>query len=101
MIGAIEHLIPTLEQMNALKLLDASLFNEKLDAHKIITSNPVILQLLESESLLPNLVSLDISGWKEVVPKESLLAFIKNHTKLEFLGIEIIIIIFLIYGHYF
>ncbi|XP_076256333.1 protein zyg-11 homolog isoform X1 [Rhynchophorus ferrugineus] len=86
-IGAIEHLIPTLKQMSGLKLLDVSLFNEKLDAHKIIATRPIILQLLNTESLMPNLVSLDISGWKEVVPRESLLTFIKNHPKLEFLGI--------------
>ncbi|KAF7283178.1 hypothetical protein GWI33_001241 [Rhynchophorus ferrugineus] len=84
---AIDHLIPTLKQLNALKLLDVSLTRVKLTIYEFIIRRPIILQLLSTESLIPNLNSLNISGWEEVVSRESLLTFIKNHPKLTFLGI--------------
>ncbi|XP_076256337.1 protein zyg-11 homolog B-like [Rhynchophorus ferrugineus] len=86
-IDAIEHMILTLKHLKALKLLDVSLSRVQLDAQELIVMRPIILQLLNRESLIPNLTSLNISGWKEVVHRESLLTFIKNHPKLTFLGI--------------
>ncbi|KAF7283179.1 hypothetical protein GWI33_001242 [Rhynchophorus ferrugineus] len=87
LIDPIEHLIPTLKQLKALKFLDVSLSKVQLDAQELIITRPIILQLLNSESLIPNLISLNISGWAKVIDKESLLTFIKNHPKLTFLGI--------------
>lgn len=84
--NACEHLISTLEQLTLLKYLDVSLFNEKIDIQRVTLNCPVI-ELLERDGILPNLVSLDISGWKDFVPKDSLLKFIESHRRLEFLGI--------------
>ncbi|XP_030757278.1 protein zyg-11 homolog [Sitophilus oryzae] len=85
LVNAIDTIIETLMQLANLKFFDMSIYNEKLDAHKLDT--PIILQLLEIDGLIPNIVSLDISGWKKHCLMQSLLKFIHNHIKLEFLGI--------------
>lgn len=65
LVNAIDTIIETLMQLANLKFFDMSIYNEKLDAHKLDT--PIILQLLEIDGLIPNIVSLDISGWKKTL----------------------------------
>ncbi|CAH1132300.1 unnamed protein product [Ceutorhynchus assimilis] len=83
MVHATENLIQILEQLQHLKFLDISLFNEKIDKE---SSNIPVMELLERTDILPDLECLDISGWKEFVPKDSLMKFIDSHPKLQFVG---------------
>lgn len=63
--------------------MDISLVNEKLDTFDSNTIN----ELLENCDTLNNLVSLDLSGWREFINKELLVAYIEHHKKLKYLGI--------------
>ncbi|XP_066260786.1 protein zyg-11 homolog B-like [Euwallacea similis] len=90
MVTASEHLITALKQLILLRFLDVSIFNEKLD--KKVSYH--VMDLLDRTDILPNLETLDISGWKELIPKNSLLSFIDSHLKLEFLGLVLTSITF-------
>lgn len=46
-----------------------------------------VKDLLERFETLPELVSLDLSGWREFINKKSLLNYIEYHPKLKYLGI--------------
>lgn len=82
------YLMPTIEQLNLLKHLDVSFFNEKHDSRGYNQKFfPIFFEIMESSRILPDLVLLDISGWKEVISRESLCKFIETHPKLEFLGL--------------
>lgn len=83
MLSASDYLIPTLKQLPHLKFLDVSLFNEKAD--KQMQDTPVV-ELLDSSDMLPELEFLDVSGWKDLIPVESLVAFIDTHPRLKFVG---------------
>ncbi|XP_060534393.1 protein zyg-11 homolog B-like [Cylas formicarius] len=84
--AASESMIPTLQLLRNLKYLDISLFNDKVDSHHL-PHTYVVAELLETEHIFPHLVSLDVSGWKDVVARDPLLRFINTHPRLEFLGI--------------
>lgn len=83
MLSASDYLIPTLRQLPHLKFLDISLFNEKADKQM---QDPPIIELLESYFLVPELEFLDVSGWKDLIPVESLVSFIETHPRLKFVG---------------
>ncbi|KAJ8951160.1 hypothetical protein NQ318_021604 [Aromia moschata] len=82
-----EHLLPTLEQLKLLRYLDISFFNEKLDSPMYVQHHCPINDLLENQNILPELVMLDVSGWRDFLSRHVLLSFIETHPKLEFLGI--------------
>ncbi|XP_015836544.1 protein zyg-11 homolog isoform X2 [Tribolium castaneum] len=75
--------VSTLTHLSTLRHLDVSVFNEKLD--HLTTSN--VVKLLDDVTTLPHLVSLDVSGWRDFIPTETLLKYVETHPKLEFLGI--------------
>lgn len=79
------YLVSTIEQLNLLKHLDVSFFIEKLDSRG--HNQNFFPVFFEIPYILPDLVMLDVSGWKEVISKESLNKFIETHPKLEFLGL--------------
>lgn len=83
MLSASDYLIPTLKHLPHLKFLDVSLFNEKAD--KQMQDTPVV-ELLDSSDMLPELEFLDVSGWKDLIPVESLVAFLDTHPRLKFVG---------------
>lgn len=58
--------------------LDISLVNEELHIHERTASD-----LLDKYDRLPNLLSLDVSGWRDRVKKEALLNYIDHHPKLK------------------
>lgn len=57
--------------------LDISLMNEELQQN-----DRSYTDLLEKYDSLPNLVSLDVSGWQDHLSKKTLLQFIEHHPKL-------------------
>lgn len=67
--------------------MDVSIFNERLDTIGIHGGNTEITKLLEMDAELPDLVSLDISGWKDLISVETVHNFISAHPQLEYLGI--------------
>lgn len=73
--------------------LDVSLVNEKL-SNLVSLHNPphIIPSLLEEEINLPNLVSFDMSGWRNFESADLLMHFIERHPKLEFLGIVVTLV---------
>jgi Zyg-11 family protein len=77
--------VSTLSQLQQLRHLDVSVFNEKLD--NLTESGCQVVKLVEDVSSLPNLLSLDVSGWRDFIPVETLHRFVEAHPKLEFLGI--------------
>lgn len=73
----------TIIQLHKLKHLDISLFKEKFETYE----NKVISVLLDNPESLPELVSLEMSGWKDLIPKDVLLTYLEYHPKLKYLGI--------------
>lgn len=61
-----------------LRHLDISLINEELQPNDRYGYN----DLLENYDCLPNLVSLDVSGWRDHLNKNVLLHYIACHPKL-------------------
>ncbi|KAK9876248.1 hypothetical protein WA026_012547 [Henosepilachna vigintioctopunctata] len=79
--------VNVLLKMEKLQYLDVSIVKEKLDISKMDIDNSPVAHLLRHNAGLPNLISLEISGWKECVPSSVLYDFIMAHSKLEYLGI--------------
>lgn len=82
----VEHLVSTIEQLKLLKYLDVSFYNEKVDSEAYDQNCP-ITEFLENQYILPDLMVLDVSGWKEFISPQILLEFVQTHPKLKFLGI--------------
>lgn len=70
-------------QLHNLRHLDMSLVQEKFETSDSNTIN----EILENYEALKNLISLDLSGWREFICKEVLLNYINNHPKMKYLGI--------------
>ncbi|XP_045466414.1 protein zyg-11 homolog B-like [Harmonia axyridis] len=81
----VNNLASVLSEMYKLQYLDVSIVDEKVD--DIDLGQSQVAQLLQFKDNMPSLISLDISGWKEHIPKDVLYNFIMTHPKLEFLGI--------------
>lgn len=82
--------MPTLSQLKNLRHLDVSVFNEKFVVvqNQRFTDPPCqVFLLLQDHTVLPNLVSLDVSGWRDYIPADVLLKFVEFHPRLEFLGL--------------
>lgn len=77
-------------QLNCLRHLDVSIANEKLD----ISESSGISLILEHCDLLQNLVSLEMSGWRDILLKETLEAYIASHPKLRYLGLVLNLVVF-------
>lgn len=60
-----------------LRHLDISLVNEELPWNDCSYND-----LLEKYDSLPNLVSLDVSGWRDRTSEETLLNFVVHHQQL-------------------
>lgn len=77
-------------QLNNLKHLDISIANEKLDTY----DNSGVLEILENDSSLSNLVSLEISGRRDFLKKQTLEKYLEMHPKLTYLGLVLNLIVF-------
>lgn len=73
----------TIIELDSLRHLDISLINGKFDS----VQNTAICDILESPEKLPNLIYLDISGWRDLIPKNTLETFLAAHGKLKYLGV--------------
>lgn len=78
-------LIPVVMEMHALRHLDIS---QDSVTHNIRKGKGSMEQLLCSPSVLPNMISMDISG-RDDVTDEMVVHFVKCHPKLKFLGIAL------------
>lgn len=74
---------PTILELRALRHLDMSLVNEKFEG----IGNSAVNVILENPHQLPNLIYLDISGWKNLCKKEALESYLDQKTNLKYLGI--------------
>ncbi|KAL3271543.1 hypothetical protein HHI36_022020 [Cryptolaemus montrouzieri] len=83
----IANLVTVVLQMENLQYLDISIVNEKLDVLKIDAGKCQVTELLKHPEALSNLTSLEISGWKDYIPRVTLYNFLMAHPKLEYLGI--------------
>lgn len=81
------HLVSTLEDLGNLKYLDLSYFKEKIDDNLYLNNIMHLMDILENSHTLPKLISLDLSGWKDLITKRIVLSFIESHPNLEYLGI--------------
>lgn len=80
-------MVSTLEVLVNLKHLDISYFNEKIVENPNLNNIMHLMDTLENSQALPNLVSLDLSGWKDLITRRVVLSFIESHPRMEFLGI--------------
>lgn len=78
--------IEVLESLSSLKQLDVSLFHKEY-IYQQPAECPLVTFFENSLHPLPDLLSLDISGWRNSVTSKFLHAFILSHPKLEYLGI--------------
>ncbi|XP_018566006.1 protein zyg-11 homolog B-like isoform X2 [Anoplophora glabripennis] len=92
-MAQVEHLVSTIEQLKLLKYLDISFYTEKVDS-QTYNQNCPITEFLENQYILPDLMVLDVSGWKDLISQQVLLRFIETHPKLEFLGIVLCAVTF-------
>ncbi|KAB0791231.1 hypothetical protein PPYR_03031 [Photinus pyralis] len=76
-------LASTVVKLGGLRHLDVSVSSDKLD----MSDCSGIQEVLEHEEALPNLVSLELSGWRDFASKETLDAFLRKHAKLRYLGL--------------
>lgn len=83
----ISNLFSTLKQMEQLQHLDLSIIKEKVHILRISPMDSPLVNLFDNNDILPNLVSLDISGWRDYIPKSALQNFLQNHHRLEYLGV--------------
>lgn len=74
---------PTIVQLEALKHLDISLINEKFETY----DNNIVNVILQDPKNLPELVSLEISGWREIIDQDKMEIYLEAHPKLRYLGI--------------
>lgn len=70
-------------KLDMLRHLDISLIHERFES----IQNTAICDILESPETLPNLVSLDISGWRDLIPKGTMLTYLKHHPRMKYLGL--------------
>lgn len=83
-------LASTITKLNSLRHLDVSMSSDKLD----MSDCSGIQEILEHSDALPDLVSLEVSGWRDFAPKETLETFIRKHAKLRYLGLVLNMIVF-------
>lgn len=76
-------MVSDLIKLNSLRHFDLSIVNDKMDN----SSNNAIVDILTNYNTLKNLVSLDISGWRNVIPIEAVEIYVASHPKLKYLGL--------------
>nr|XP_023021052.1 protein zyg-11 homolog B-like [Leptinotarsa decemlineata] len=81
-----EHIASTLEQLQLLRYLDISFFNDKIEGQIYAHSGKPIVTLLGDSQILTELESLDVSGWREFITSYQLIKFIEAHPRLKYLG---------------
>ncbi|XP_017771130.1 PREDICTED: protein zyg-11 homolog B-like [Nicrophorus vespilloides] len=81
------HLINTMTktiiELDSLRHLDISLYHESFES----INNMAICDILENPDKLPNLIYLDISGWRDLISKSTLETYLQTHPRLKFLGV--------------
>lgn len=81
-------LIPVIVEMQALKQLDISQDSMPHVFSSKVKGKGTMEQLLNFQTVLPNMVSLDLSGRNDVTD-EMLENFVRSHAKLKFLGLAL------------
>ncbi|CAG9830931.1 unnamed protein product [Diabrotica balteata] len=90
-LSCADHVADTLQKMHLLRHLDISFFNDKIDNN---VNHLDILPKLEDPNVLPEIMLLDVSGWKHFICRQFLLKFIETHPKLHVIGIVLCSITF-------
>ncbi|KAK4877940.1 hypothetical protein RN001_010446 [Aquatica leii] len=77
-------------RLNGLRHLDVSVTNENAD-----TSDACgVTEILQNSDSLPNLVSLELSGWRDFITSDGLDLYLKKHQKLRYLGLVLNLVVF-------
>ncbi|XP_018322047.1 protein zyg-11 homolog B-like isoform X2 [Agrilus planipennis] len=76
-------------KLHNLRHLDVSVVYDQLDG-----TDHTVTEILENYTSLPNLISLDLSGWRELISKDALENYIKTHPHLKYLGIVLNLVAF-------
>ncbi|KAI4455022.1 protein zyg-11 b [Holotrichia oblita] len=82
-LKAISSMMDIVMRLTSLRHLDISLVNETTEN----VEKDVINELLDDPQSLPELVSLEISGWRSVIDGLTLETYVLAHPKLKYLGI--------------
>lgn len=80
-----QNMVRIIAQLHNLRHLDMSLIHEKFETSDSNTINDI----LEHYNALKNLISLDLSGWREYIFKDVLLNYLNHHPKMKYLGIVV------------